>query len=183
MAQAAERKARTALQAALAKEATQEGEGPRPRRIFGQALVTNAKGHPLMVTRPSGAVELPGGESKMEEPAVRPAAYSLRRLGLHMTPGPLLAVDHLEAVPLGAVGDRFTFIFYCGQLTDSETEAVLTTEPPPDVTAVTFLNPIYLHPSVTAYDRRCLDAALATLTAKAGTPYLRNAFRATGVLD
>ncbi|WP_146166730.1 hypothetical protein [Streptosporangium nondiastaticum] len=146
---------------------------------MGQALVTNRHGHTLMVTRPSGSLELPGGESKLEEPAVRPAAYSLRRLGLHNTPGPLLTVDHMEAIPLGATGDRFTFIFYCGQLTDSEAAALLASPLPDDVTELTFLNPIYLHPSLSPYDRRCLDAALAALRDKTGTPYLRNGIRST----
>ncbi|MCA6096668.1 hypothetical protein LE181_31490 [Streptomyces sp. SCA3-4] len=132
-----------------------------------------------MVTRPSGSLELPGGESKMEEPAVRPAAYALRRLGLHMTPGPLLAVDHMEAIPLGAYGDRLTFIFYCGQLPEPEAEALPAGPLPDDVTGVQFLHPAYLHPSLTPYDRRCLDAALAALKDKTGAPYLRNALRIT----
>ncbi|KJY41442.1 hypothetical protein VR41_12635 [Streptomyces sp. NRRL B-1568] len=152
-------------------------------RLSGQAFVTNNQGHPLMVTRPSGELELPGGVAVGEEPALQPVAYHLRRLGLTTRPGPVLLVDHVEATPLGAVGDRLNFIFGCGELSPGEIASIGSPKLPDDVTSWQFVDLKYFHAGITPYHRRCLDAAVATLTSGARTPYLRNALRISAQLS
>jgi hypothetical protein len=149
------------------------------RQIFGHAFVTNEQGHPLMVTRPTGELELPGGLTALEESAVGPAAYHLRRLGLAKQPGPILLVDHTEALFLGAAGDRFTFIFYGGKLTPTEIASICAHGHPDDVTAWRFVDPRFYEAGITRYHRRCLDVAVTAAATGAGAPYLRNALRIT----
>ncbi|MFH8789632.1 hypothetical protein [Streptomyces roseoverticillatus] len=147
------------------------------RRLVGLALVTNATGQLLMVNRPTGALELPGGEAILEEPAVRSAAYHLRRLGLAKQPGPILAVDHMEALPLGVAGDTLTVVFHCGTLTPAEVSSLNDVTLPDDVKSCAFVDPTYFHPGIARYHRRCLEAAVSSLNCGTGTPYLRNGLR------
>ncbi|MCC3768346.1 hypothetical protein [Streptomyces sp. UNOC14_S4] len=151
------------------------------RRIFGHAFVTNKAGHPLMVIGPDGRLALPGGETVGDEPAVRPAAYHLRRLGLDITPGPLLLVDHTEAHPLGAPAGAITFVFHCGTLTASQTQSVAVPARDPGLQGIAFVNPNHWYGDMTRTQQRRFTAALDTLTADrdAGCPYLWNGLRAT----
>ncbi|MFV8128810.1 hypothetical protein [Streptomyces syringium] len=77
----------------------------------------------------------------------------------------------MEATPLGAVGDRLNFIFYCGKLGPSEIESIGAPELPTDVRGWEFVDPRYFRAGITPYQRRCLDIAVAALSADTGTPY------------
>ncbi|MEX2984592.1 hypothetical protein [Streptomyces sp. C36] len=134
-----------------------------------------------MVTRPNGKLELPGGVTALDEPAVDPAAYHLRRLGLDRRPGPILLVDHMEPIRLSDDNDRLDFIFYCGKLTPAECEALGAPGLPDDVTAWRFVNLQYYEVGITAYHRRCLNAAVTACAAGTGSPYLRNGLRINAV--
>ncbi|WKK26894.1 hypothetical protein QZH56_15610 [Streptomyces olivoreticuli] len=142
------------------------------RRLAGYAFVTNESGHPLMVTGPDQHLAFPGGETIADEPAVQPAAYHLRRLGLSIAPGPILSVDHMEAYPLGGAPDVINFLFYCGKLTAPQVKSIATPKG-----QFEFVNPKFFHWSMTRYQRRCLDVALDALTNNTGCPYLRNGLR------
>ncbi|MEW2581464.1 hypothetical protein [Streptomyces syringium] len=83
----------------------------------------------------------------------------------------------MEATPLGAVGDRLNFVFYCGKLSHSEIESIGVPELPADVKSWQFVDPQHFHAGITPYQRRCLDIAVAALVANPGTPYLRNGLR------
>lgn len=154
------------------------GAGPG-RQVFGYAFITNQQGWPLMVNRPTGELELPGGVTALEEPALRPAGYHLRCLGLDKRPGPILLVDHMEAIPLGATGDRLAFIFHFGELTPTDTTAIGQHGLPDDVTGWRFVDPRFFQVGITSYHRRILDAAVTAATTGIGAPYLYNARRVT----
>ncbi|MCC3767725.1 hypothetical protein [Streptomyces sp. UNOC14_S4] len=150
------------------------------RRIFGYAFVTNKAGHPLMVIGPDGHLALPGGETVGDEPAVRPAAYHLRRLGLDVRPGPLLLVDHTEAHPLGAPAGAVTFVFHCGTLTTPQERSVAVPARDPSLRGITFVNPNHWYGDMTRSQQRRFNSALESLTTGTiiGCPYLWNGIRA-----
>lgn len=149
------------------------------RQVFGYAFITNEQGRPLMVTRPTGGLELPGGATRLEEPALRPAAYHLRCLGIDKRPGPILLVDHMEATPLGATGDRITFVFHCGELTPTGANVIGQHGLPDDVIGWRFVDTRFFHAGITTHHRRILDATVIAATTGAGAPYLYNARRVT----
>ncbi len=160
----------TATATATATYPTPAADLPR-KRAAATMLITDPAGKVLLVNPTYKAQwELPGGAVEHDESPHTAATREIaEELGIHRTPGRLLALDYVPADPARGRTEGMIVVFDGGTISDP----TILRLPPDELSDHAFVEPAQLHRYLPALQTRRAIAALHA-SATGHTAYLEN---------